>query len=532
MNVCDLVVLGLRELGCTTAFGIPGIHNLLIYQALESHGIEVIGARHEQGAAFMADGYARASDKPAICVTVDGPGFLNAATGIAQAKADSVPMVVLTPAPRLSHQGAGLGRFHELDDQLAVSRQICRLSEQIKEADEVFGILERIQRLLESERPGPTHIQIPLGVMDRETELDAWKPREHFLVPTPNSSTLQRASTILNESKTPIILLGGGAQKAEKEARNIAELLDAPCVNTVNAKGIIPNGHPLHVGGSPSLKCVFDALCLADVVLAIGTEVGETDFDFFLRDEPIQWQKTIRIDIDTDQLHRNVHADIAIHSDAGTAIRALHIEPSTRNGPIRAQGLRQAVYEESQRWDIWREFLDVISSNTDVLVGDSTQPTYEASWLYEPGKPRSYFHSVTGFGTLGYAMPAAFGAKLACPDAKVTVLIGDGGMQFSLSELHVGVINRLAVPIVIWNSNGYKEIEKSMRALNMTTSSTQIASPDFIAIAQAMGAQASLATNLYELGKQIELAHQEHVPTVIVAQPSTLSESEQKRLLD
>ena len=301
---------------------------------------------------------------------------------------------------------------------------------------------------------------------------------------------------------SPLFVCGGGAVGAADQWRSLAEALDVPVVTTSNAKGLLPPDHPLAVGGSPSLACTREALSKADVVLAVGTEFGETDYDL-LMDGVLDFAgRLMRIDIDAEQLVRNQQSELQLCASARDAARwfaqALGVAVSRPaysarsgahlTGARRAQSLRAAALDEPH-WhpEMANFFATLIRALGDTcVVGDSTRPTYYATWQYEPLRPRRYFHSVTGFGTLGYAIPAAFGAAVAL-DEPVVALIGDGGAQFTLTELATAVDNALPVTILIWSNRGYEEIENSLRGREVATDSTIISGPDFALIAQAYG---------------------------------------------
>ena len=323
------------------------------------------------------------------------------------------------------------------------------------------------------------------------------------------------AIRLLEESQSPMIVAGGGAVGAAQEIRSLAEMLDAPVVNTVNAKGILPPNHPLRVGFSPSLPEIRQLLTQADVVLAVGTELGETDFDLLMLDEPLRFRKLIRIDSDPKQVHANAKSSCSIVGDAKATITRLVVKKPSCSGAsrvcrVRAEASRSKYYNSEMGG-----FLDTIRDETDVLVGDSTQPTYYAAWMYEPSKVRQYFHSVSGFGTLGYAIPAAIGAKIGKPESRVTCLFGDGGAQFTLSEIRSASQLQLGMPIIIWNNRGYGEIDKAMKVLSSKPSYESPQPPDFRLIAQAHGACFSRPHNLEELGAAIRVAHVSNRPTLI-----------------
>jgi acetolactate synthase-1/2/3 large subunit len=490
----------LQAYGIDTVFGIPGNHTVQLYRGLANSSIRHLSPRHEQGAAFMADGYARASGRPAACFLISGPGLANALTPMMQALADSVPMLVVTAVAARSQLGMGEGRLHELPDQRALASQCSRFSHTLMDAKDLPKVLARAFAVFSSARPGPVHIEIPLDVIVQDASEVSRQPWPRVYPAAAAAAGISELAQRLRHAQRPCLLVGGGVVAAAPELRALAERLNAPVINTVNAKGVLPPGHPLLLGGSPSVRSVRDFLADADCVLALGTEFGETDYDMlFLGDlPPLQW--LCRIDIDPAQLCRNQRADLALCGDAGESLRALlgelgdaarsHVEADAAQ---RVAGAREQIAAEIHVSADMQAFFEVLKRALPglCLVGDSTLPSYYAVWQYEAPAPRRYFHSATGAGTLGYAIPAAIGARRALgPDVPVVALIGDGAAQFTFMELMAAVQEELPVIILLWNNQGYREIREGMLASEVQPVGVDIDPPDFIAAAQALGCEA------------------------------------------
>jgi len=300
----------------------------------------------------------------------------------------------------------------------------------------------------------------------------------------------------------------------------LAEKLDAPVLNTVNAKGVLPASHALAIGGSPSLATVRAAMAEADVILAVGTEFGETDYDMLFIGELALPGRLIRVDIDAQQLARNVRPELAIAGDAALVLAALTQAVAARQpgaGAVRVQSLReQRLGEEHYHPEFAALFAAIQTALPGlILVGDSTLPTYYAVWQYETQQPRRYFHSATGGGTLGYAIPAALGARLAQPDTAVAALIGDGSAQFTLAELAAGVEAGLPIAVMIWNNQGYREIKQGMLAADIEATGVDIFTPDFIVVAQGLGCKALRVRTLEQLQDALRDSQLQQCPTVI-----------------
>ncbi|MEP1594547.1 MAG: 5-guanidino-2-oxopentanoate decarboxylase [Halieaceae bacterium] len=513
----------LEARGVDTVFGIPGNHTVELYRGLASSGLRHISPRHEQGAGFMADGYARATGRPGVCFLISGPGLTNALTPMMQAMADSVPMLVISAVAARHQLGMGEGHLHELPDQRALAAQCTRFSHTLMRPDELPRVLARAFAVFDSERPGPVHIEIPLDVITADAShlaLDIWPT---IAPPGAAAYAVSEAAALLAQARAPVIVAGGGAINAAPDVQIVAEQLDAPVVNTVNGKGLLPSSHPLAVGSSPSISPVRELLKDADLVLALGTEFGETDFDMLFLGDLALSAPLIRVDIDARQLCRNQRPALAIHADCGEFLRQLQplLAPAAQaDGAARVAAVKSALPTETHFHKEFQDFFDLLQTTLPemVLVGDSTLPTYYAVWQYETQAPRRYFHSATGGGTLGYAIPAALGAKLAKPDVPVVALIGDGSAQFTLPELASGAAAGLAVAVIVWNNAGYKEIEQGMVAAGITPVGVDIAPPDFIQAAKALGCEALRATTPETLRQALLDSQARDVPTVIELQ--------------
>jgi acetolactate synthase I/II/III large subunit len=509
--------------GVDTVFGIPGVHTVELYRGFPRSGLRHITPRHEQGAGFMADGYARASGKPAACFIITGPGLTNIATALGQAYADSVPILVISSVNNAHELGLGEGRLHELPSQRNLMAGLTAFSHTLNRADEVPIVLSRAFSVFRSARPRPVHIEIPLDVIVAPAnERIASGPTALSFRPHPDPQSIAVAADLLRQARRPLIVLGGGAQDAAEAARHLVDRLEAPAVLTINGKGILPGGHPLSLGSSLPQAPMHDEFAAADVVLAIGTELGETDTLLF-NERPKIGGTLIRVDIDPAQLASNAIADIGIVADAEAALRALNdalsnYTPADRNGRGRVESLRTAIeHQITPRQHLYQRILDrVIQGAPDtIIVGDSTQLIYSGNLTFEPRRPRSWFNATTGYGTLGYALPAALGAKLARPERPVLAVIGDGGLQFTIAELATAVELALAVPILVWNNRGYGEIKRYMAERNIPQIGVDIYTPDLLSIGRGFGCAAVRARSLEELGASVESAHRAGGPTLI-----------------
>lgn len=520
----------LRAYGVDTVFGIPGVHTIELYRGLAGSGIRHITPRHEQGAGFMADGFARASGRPGVCFIISGPGMTNILTAMGQAHADSVPMLVISTVNAHGRMGSGEGWLHELPNQQALVSTVAAFSRTIHRPEELAPAIAQAFAVFDGARPRPVHIELPIDVM--------LAPAVHLSVPTraarvtppaPAPSAVEAAAEALSAAKAPVILAGGGATRAAEALRQLAQRLDAPVVMTTNGRGVLPPEDPLGVSLSPSMAATRALVAGADVVLAIGTELGPTDYDFYEDGGFALPGLLIRADIDPAQIQRGKAPDLAILGDARLTAEALLAKVTARQP---GQGAARAAVARAGRADLspaMRGDLRLLEMIRDTLpealiVGDSTQLVYAGNTAFEARVPGGYFNSATGFGTLGYGLPAAVGARLA-GKRPVVALSGDGGLQFTLGELASAAEARMPVVLMLHDNQGYGEIKSCMIAQNVPPLGVDILTPDLGAIAQACGWRVQRPQALAELPEMLRSGSIGEGPTMILFGESLRAEA-------
>ncbi|MCR6497861.1 5-guanidino-2-oxopentanoate decarboxylase [Shinella sp. CPCC 101442] len=528
----EYLVRLLESYGVELIFGIPGVHTVELYRGLPATKIRHVTPRHEQGAGFMADGYARVTGKPGVCFIVTGPGMTNIATAMGQAYADSVPMLVISAVNARNELAMGQGRLHELPSQRNLVAGVSAFSHTLLDPAQLPEVMARAFTVFNSARPRPVHIEIPLDVIVAQAghlSTDAW-PLPGRAAADPAS--IAKAATILKAAKRPLIIAGGGAADAAAEIAAIAEKLDAPVFMTINGRGILKPGDPRIMTGNLSMQPLLDELATSDAILAIGTEFGETEM--YPEPKPLSFGgPLIRIDIDPAQIVTGLRADVPIAADAklaATSLSAALGEGRTAGeGAARAKAVREKV--ETGLWPACRthgKLMEVITKALPdaTVAGDQTEPVYAVNQFYQAPQVRSFFNSSTGYGTLGYGLPAAFGAKLGAPDRPSVCLIGDGGLQFSVQELASAVEAGIATAVVIWNNTSYGEIKAFMAERDIPQIGVDIFTPDFVGLAKALGCEASRPTSLAELESELKASATRNVPTVIEIQAgSTLAKT-------
>ena len=466
-TVGERLVEGLAARGVEVIFGIPGVHTVEMYRGLSGSTVRHVTARHEQGCAFMADGYARVSGKPGVALVITGPGITNALTAMAQSRADSVPVLVISGVNRRDTLGLGMGYLHELPDQAAMVRTLCP-TRQIAGPQDVGAVLDWAFATMATGRPGPVHIEVPTDVMPMPCAALA-APAGHAKAAVPEVSG---AVAMLDAASRVVILAGGGARGAGAGLRALAERLEAPVVQTANARGML-HGHPLCVPASASMAAVRALIAGADQVLALGTEFGPTEYDMYATGTMPACDGMIRVDICAAQLARH-KAALTLQGDAAAVMAALLPQVAAKHGDgaARAAFARDAARAELAGLDaLMPGRLAMVEAARAampgaIIVGDSTQPVYAANLYYDHDRPGGWFNAATGYGALGFGPGAAVGAALAAPDVPVVCLIGDGGLQFSPGELRTAVDEALPITFLVWNNGAYNEIADAMRGAN------------------------------------------------------------------
>ena len=524
MATCgEVLVKLLAEYGVECIFGIPGVHTVELYRGVAESGLKHITPRHEQGAGFAADGYARVSGKPGACFIITGPGMTNIATAMAQAYADSIPMLVISSVNARHQLGRGCGHLHELPSQQALFAGVSAFSHTLMSVEALPEVLARAFAVFRSARPRPVHIEIPLDVIVAEAGHLKLAPQALAWPPEAPAGLLKQAAELLAGARRPVILAGGGAIAAAAPLQALAESLDAPVQLTINAKGLLPAAHPLLAGSIQSTVAGRALAREADVVLAVGTELGETDYDTVFDGGFSLPGRLIRVDIDPAQLTRNFPAEVAIAADAGLALSALRAAL-----PARAAAAGWGAPRAKAAWRAAQAEFDAPTRSLAALIeqiakalpgaifmGDSTQTVYAGNLSFNPEAPRRWFNASTGYGTLGYGLPAALGAQLAAPGTPVVALVGDGGLLFTLPELASAVEAQLPVIVLLWNNQGYGEIKKYMLRREIATIGVDLVTPDFVTIAKGFGCHAERVADPAALAAALECSPGRRMPSLI-----------------
>ncbi|MGH6873513.1 MAG: thiamine pyrophosphate-binding protein, partial [Aestuariivirgaceae bacterium] len=421
LSTGEALVELLEAYGVKLIFGIPGVHNVEMYRALPRSGITHILTRHEQGAGFMADGYARVTGKPGVCFTITGPGLLNVLTPLGQAWSDSSPVYVISSALDIADGAQGRGRLHEMQNQRQAAASITTRCITAYTPKDVQDAVAAAFAGFAAERPRPAYLELPVDLLKLPAGKH-WTARPLPSRPVPRPDDIARAAKLLAAASRPLLILGGGAAEAAAPARKIAEALGAIVLTTISGKGIIPASHPLCLGARMAQTPAKKLLREADVILAAGTEISETDLWEAAIEIP---GKVIRIDLDPENLLRPHRSHVPILADAEPALAALAEampkidarQHRSDNEKFVSDYLRREPEADDELRGLLRKVLAVIRAalpKDTVIASDMTQIAYAANEIFDVEVPRSWIHPV-GFGTLGFALPAAIGAKAALP---------------------------------------------------------------------------------------------------------------------
>jgi len=494
--------------GVTTVFGYPGGAILPVYDALRKFpSIHHVLVRHEQGAAHMADGYARASGCVGVCMATSGPGATNLVTGIATAMLDSIPMIAITG--QVSSKVLGSDAFQEVDIT-GITLPITKHNFLVTRAEEIAPTVRLAFQIATSGRPGPVLIDITKDAQQATTpfSFEAAAPpaaRPHPMLRA-ESSAIRDAVALIAAAKKPVILAGHGITQsgAEAEVLAFAESQGIPIASTLLGLGAIPAAHPLSLGmmGMHGESWVNNAIQNADLLIALGMRFDDRVTGNLA--SYAQKAKKIHIEIDPSEINKNVRADVALIGDLKEVLSTLQpllkkkkdagwlreINQSKGNAAVRDivnlpdNGHLYAAHVIN---DIWREAVAAGREKDTIIVTDVGQHQMWEAQYFKHETPRSLVTS-GGLGTMGFALPAAIGAKAACPEKDVWVIVGDGGFQMTAAELSTIVQEKLHINIAIINNGFLGMVRQWQEAFyDKNYSASPILSPDFVMLAAAHG---------------------------------------------
>ncbi|MDT8319748.1 MAG: thiamine pyrophosphate-binding protein [Xanthomonadales bacterium] len=495
-----LVRHALEEIGVRFTFGIPGVHNIELYDELQQSGqIQPLLVTHEVGAAFMADAVSRVSDHLGVLVVVPAAGLTHAMSGIGEAFLDGIPMLVISGGVRSDlRQGFQL---HDIDQQ-ALMRPLTKACFRVERYDEVVATVFEAWRIATGGEPGPVYIELPAdlqllsGPVGDLPERPAPQP-----APRVDAEAIREAANLLTAAQRPAIFVGWGARGVLDAIRQIAEQLGAPVATTLQGLAVFPADHPLHTGmgfGPSAVPAARNAFAGCDAMLAVGTRFAEICTGSYGAVPP---ERLVHIDINAAALGRNYPTAVAIHADARDAVPAL-AAVLREIAPARdATALSASIAADKQAWlQEWLAhdsggrvnpglFFSVLRQQLDptaVIVADDGNHTFLTAELMPIHGGGSYL-SPTDFNCMGYCVPATIGAKLSQPDRQVVGIVGDGAFLMTGLETVTAVSNGLGVAWFVFNDGQLAQIAQAQEVPYQRTSCTTLAQLDYRAFASASG---------------------------------------------
>jgi thiamine pyrophosphate-dependent acetolactate synthase large subunit-like protein len=508
----DLLVAGLERAGVRVVFGLPGVHNLPAWEALRGSPIRVIGVRHEQAAVYAADGYARATGEVGVALVTTGPGAANTLGATGEAWASRSPVVVIaTDIPTtLKRPGVVGGALHEASDQRALFAPVTKATLRLDDPAEI----EVAVRAAFTAPRRPVFVEIPTDKLS--AEVPRWDVGEFAPDLVQEPPDVSAALEVLADSWKPIVWAGGGALDAGAEVSALAEKLGAPVFTTYSSRGLIGAEHPLAIGLPPHLPEAGALWEEADVVVAVGSDLDGMNTMNWRLPRP---RKLIAINVDGADASKNYVPDVLV--EAGAAEGAAAIARALPPGPpswvdlatVRRRARGQLRGEHPAEIAFLEAFARAVPDGTNV-VADMCIPGYWLAALYGPAGPRRFQYPM-GWGTLGYAFPAALGAAADGPTVSVS---GDGGFLFACGELATAKQERLPLTAVVVDDGGYGMLRYDQRHSGAEPYGVDLLTPDFAMLARSFGVRAQSVDGL---GEAFGAALAEHVadpePTLLVA---------------
>ncbi|KIN61545.1 putative acetohydroxy acid synthase large subunit [Sulfitobacter noctilucae] len=515
----------LKDRGVDVIFGIPGVHNQEMYRGIEEAGITHVLARHEQGAGFMADGYARATGKPGVAYVITGPGVCNIMTPMGQAYSDSVPMLVISSC--LDEVAAKRGQLHQMKDQRAAAATVCDWSEEARTPQAAYALIDRAFMEFETRRARSKHVQVPIQLLEADAppapemanaELAGDMRRDALAV--------RRIADALMSAERPVMVLGGGATTGASLYSKLAEKVGAAVFTSYAGRGIMPPEHPLSFGAVLARPESERVIASADLILVVGCELAEVDLwrDNLGGDAPI-----IRVDIDPAVLASQQRAQDSVV--LGEAYETMEAVLDAVEGHRPATGwTAQEIAKTRARWRVETDaerpgivpicdaLREAVPADT-MIYSDMTQFAYVAKEVWDMDRP-GHWHHPYGFGTLGYATPAAIGGAVARRGKPTMAIIGDYGFHYTVQELGVAVELGLSLPIILWDNGKLGEIEDSMVRAQIAPNAVVARNPDFVKLAEAFGAGAVAPQTLEEMQAAVAAAFKADGPTLIYLTPA------------
>ncbi|MFT4135603.1 thiamine pyrophosphate-binding protein [Microbacterium sp.] len=523
-NGGDVVVETLTALGVTHVFGIPGQHALGLFDAIRRSELEFVSSRVENNSAFGADGYARATGKPAVMFVSTGPGALTALGALQEPYTTGVPLLVLSAQiPRRGLGGQKNGLLHQLDDQQRSAQNVTKSTVVVRDAAHLPSAIADAWALAQTVPAGPVWVEIPQDVILEPVRVPPVRDiRVTVLDRAPRAELVAEAARLLAGAERPVVLAGGGVRRSATgpaQLVRVAESLGAPVVSTVGGKGAIGFDHPLSAASWIEDRYTTELLEDADVLLVVGTTIGEVTSNYFTF---APRGTLVQIDAEPRALGSN-YAVLGIHADAGLALGAIAdalpdpAAGAAAHGAAIAADLRARVQARIDGQDLAteQEVLRQIRTGVPAAAQTFWDMTIAAYWAWSVWDPQDgQFHSAQGAGGLGFAFPAALAAAIGT-GSRTLAVSGDGGGMYSIAELATARQHDADVTWLIVDDGGYGILREYMTDAFGQATATELARPDFVALAEAFGIPAVRAT-VETLGDSLARTFEQRGPAVVV----------------
>jgi thiamine pyrophosphate-dependent acetolactate synthase large subunit-like protein len=518
MTGAQLIVDLLEDQGVEVCFGLPGVHNLALWEALRDSRIRLVGVRHEQAAAYAADGYARATGRLGVALTTTGPGAANTLGAVGEAWASRSPVLVIaTDIPSsLRRPGVYRGVLHETTDQAAMFAPIVKATYRALAPEQVAPAAAAA--VAEAAEPPyrPVYLEVATDLL--AADVPAGAPARPSAATPAGAGALEDAAARLAAAERPLLWVGGGARDAGPQVARLAERLAAPVLTTYGAAGVLPPTHPCLVGLPPHVAPAGALWDEADVVVAIGSDLDGVHTQNFSMPQPTA---LVAVNLDAEDAGKNYRVDCLLEGDAVRVTAALAERVDERDGleslaerlhEVRAQACSELDGRALRFLDAMRFALP----DDAVVVADMCIPGYWLAGFYTPAAPRR-LQIPLGWGTLGYAFPAALGAALA-GGGPVVAVAGDGGFLFACGELATMAQEQLPFTAVIVDDGGYGMLRYDQDVAGDERYGVDLHTPDFAAVATAFGIRAEVVDGLDDaFGEALARHVAEGGPSVLVA---------------
>ncbi len=523
MNASIAIVEGLINHDVDTVFGLPGAQMYDLFDALyhKSDKIRLIGARHEQGLAYMAYGYARSTGRLGVFSPVPGPGVLNTTAALCTAYGTSTPLLCLTGEVPTAFKGLGRGHLHELPDQLAILKGLTKWAVHVDDPSQTSAKLTEAINKAQSGRQGPVSLQLCWDDFGRPVDMASPVAIEKPLPPVINGDEIDRAVDLLKSARAPMIFVGSGAQHASAEINRLAEQLEAPVVGFRGGRGIVGDDRPMGLNIASAHKLWSEC----DVMIGIGTRL-EIPFmrwgSFMEYHRRMPGKKLLRLDIDEVELGR-LDNDVAILADARdgtaalvTALDQAGISRSGRGDIIAAA--KAAAHQEVQEIQPQVDYLKVIRDilpRDGFLVDEVCQTGFATPYAFAVYEPRT-FVSCGYQGNLGFGFPTALGVKVANPDKMVISITGDGGFMFGVQELATAAQYNIPVVTIVFNNSAFGNVRRDQQQhYDSRLIGSDLENPDFVRLAESFGISGYRVTSPQQLKPVLEKAVAQDRPVLI-----------------